>query len=143
MENKSLDKVEDSATVPIRLEKMQPEKCDSLTERYVSELWDFTRIDVTQYNLQELKEIWVQWNDEIKQLFYCNYGHVDEVVLGLFDRFVKRVTSVPSILVGTFRYLNVCRRRCEVEQIEDSKSYLSEVAIEQIKAINLIPLKFQ
>ncbi|MBA0832878.1 hypothetical protein Goarm_017234, partial [Gossypium armourianum] len=22
----------------------------------------------------ELKEIWVQWDDELKQLFYCNYG---------------------------------------------------------------------
>ncbi|MFQ6658636.1 hypothetical protein Gotur_027807 [Gossypium turneri] len=25
-------------------------------------------------NLQELKEIWAQWDDEVKQLFYCNYG---------------------------------------------------------------------
>ncbi|KAK5819002.1 hypothetical protein PVK06_023958 [Gossypium arboreum] len=65
MENESFDKVEDSATVRIRFEKTQLEKGDSLTERYVSELWDFTRIDMTQYNLQELKEIWVQWNDEI------------------------------------------------------------------------------
>ncbi|MBA0786384.1 hypothetical protein Gotri_025766, partial [Gossypium trilobum] len=27
-----------------------------------------------QNSLQELKEIWDQWNDEIKQLFYSNYG---------------------------------------------------------------------
>ncbi|MBA0787927.1 hypothetical protein Gotri_026838 [Gossypium trilobum] len=32
------------------------------------------RICVTQNNLQELKEIWVQRDDEVKQLFYCNYG---------------------------------------------------------------------
>ncbi|KAK5819786.1 hypothetical protein PVK06_024809 [Gossypium arboreum] len=35
---------------------------------------DFTRISMTQNSLQELKEIWDQWKDEIKQLFYCNYG---------------------------------------------------------------------
>ncbi|MBA0839035.1 hypothetical protein Goarm_004807, partial [Gossypium armourianum] len=29
---------------------------------------------ITQNNLQELKEIWAQWDDEVKQLFYCNYG---------------------------------------------------------------------
>ncbi|MBA0849610.1 hypothetical protein Goshw_018072, partial [Gossypium schwendimanii] len=28
---------------------------------------------VTQNNLQELKEIWPQWDDEVKQLFYYNY----------------------------------------------------------------------
>ncbi|MBA0701478.1 hypothetical protein Goari_005546 [Gossypium aridum] len=43
-------------------------------EGYVSELWDFTRISVAQNNLQELKEIWDQWSDETKQLFYSNYG---------------------------------------------------------------------
>ncbi|MBA0755230.1 hypothetical protein Gogos_022314 [Gossypium gossypioides] len=35
---------------------------------------DFTRISVTQNNLQELKEIWDQWNDDVRQLFYSNYG---------------------------------------------------------------------
>ncbi|MBA0856290.1 hypothetical protein Goshw_026068 [Gossypium schwendimanii] len=41
---------------------------------YVSELWDFTRISVTLNSLQELKKIWDQWDNEIKQLFYSNYG---------------------------------------------------------------------
>ncbi|MBA0845156.1 hypothetical protein Goarm_022115, partial [Gossypium armourianum] len=45
-----------------------------LAEGYVSQLWDFTRISVTQNSLQELKEIWNQWNDEVKQLFYSSYG---------------------------------------------------------------------
>ncbi|MBA0671734.1 hypothetical protein Goklo_024605, partial [Gossypium klotzschianum] len=36
--------------------------------------WDFTRISVTQNSLQELKEIWDQWNDEVKKLFYFGYG---------------------------------------------------------------------
>ncbi|MBA0637554.1 hypothetical protein Godav_024588, partial [Gossypium davidsonii] len=45
-------------------------KGDSLADGYVLELWDFTRISVTQNNLQELKEIWGQWNDEVdKHLF--------------------------------------------------------------------------
>ncbi|MFQ6651832.1 hypothetical protein Gotur_024001 [Gossypium turneri] len=37
-----------------------------LAEGYVSELWDFTRINVTQNNLQELKEKWDQWDDKIR-----------------------------------------------------------------------------
>ncbi|KAL1174639.1 hypothetical protein V6Z11_A04G028400 [Gossypium hirsutum] len=37
-------------------------------------LSDYTRISVTQNNLQELKEIWDQWGKETKQLFYGNYG---------------------------------------------------------------------
>ncbi|KAL1151398.1 hypothetical protein V6Z11_A09G039300, partial [Gossypium hirsutum] len=40
----------------------------------VSELPDYTRISVTQNNLQELKEIWDQWGKKTKQLFYGNYG---------------------------------------------------------------------
>ncbi|XP_012480810.1 uncharacterized protein LOC105795680 [Gossypium raimondii] len=53
---------------------MQLEKGDSLMEGYTSELSDFTYINVTQNNFQELKEIWAQWDDEVKQLFYSNYG---------------------------------------------------------------------
>ncbi|MFQ6645424.1 hypothetical protein Gotur_020569 [Gossypium turneri] len=30
--------------------------------------------DNTANNLQELKEIWDQWNDKTKYLFYRNYG---------------------------------------------------------------------
>ncbi|MBA0878741.1 hypothetical protein Goshw_016023 [Gossypium schwendimanii] len=74
MEREFLGKVEDNAAVRVWSEKVQQEKCDSLIEGYVSELWDFTRISVTQNSLQELKEIWDSWNDEIKQLFYSNYG---------------------------------------------------------------------
>ncbi|MBA0853554.1 hypothetical protein Goshw_019019 [Gossypium schwendimanii] len=58
MENGFIDKVEDNAAVRIWSEKTRLEKGDSLTEVYVSELWDFTRISVIQNNHQELKEIW-------------------------------------------------------------------------------------
>ncbi|MBA0679989.1 hypothetical protein Goari_011723 [Gossypium aridum] len=57
MENRFLDKVEDNVAIQIWFEKTKQEKGDSLTEGYMSELWDFTHISVTQNNLQELKEI--------------------------------------------------------------------------------------
>ncbi|MBA0755243.1 hypothetical protein Gogos_020192 [Gossypium gossypioides] len=69
-----LDKEEDNAAVRTWSETTQQEKGDSLVDGYMSELWDFTCISVTQNNLQELKEIWDQWNDEVRQLFYDNYG---------------------------------------------------------------------
>ncbi|MBA0772133.1 hypothetical protein Gotri_007565 [Gossypium trilobum] len=52
MEKGFLDQLEDNAVVRIWSEKTQKEKGDSLMEGYVSELWDFTRINVTQNNLQ-------------------------------------------------------------------------------------------
>ena len=66
MGNGFLDRVEDNAAVRVWSERTQQEKGDSLIKGYESELWDFTRISVTQNNLQELKEIWDQWNNEIK-----------------------------------------------------------------------------
>ncbi|XP_040937983.1 uncharacterized protein [Gossypium hirsutum] len=66
--------VEDNASVCAWLEKIQLEKEDSVTDGYTSELWDFTRISLTQNEFQELKDIWAQWDDETKQLFYQNYG---------------------------------------------------------------------
>ncbi|MFQ6645687.1 hypothetical protein Gotur_019764, partial [Gossypium turneri] len=64
MEKGFLDKVEDNAAVRTWSKMTQHEKGDSLAEGYVSKLWNFTRIRVTQNSLQELKEIWDQWNDE-------------------------------------------------------------------------------
>ncbi|MBA0754236.1 hypothetical protein Gogos_005445 [Gossypium gossypioides] len=57
MEKGFLDKVENNAAVQTWSEAAQREKDDSLAEGYVSELWEFTRISVTQNSLQELKEI--------------------------------------------------------------------------------------
>ncbi|MBA0577639.1 hypothetical protein Golob_027672, partial [Gossypium lobatum] len=42
-------------------EKTQQKKGDILMKGYISKLWNFTRISLTQNNLQELKEIWDQW----------------------------------------------------------------------------------
>ncbi|MBA0754661.1 hypothetical protein Gogos_020649 [Gossypium gossypioides] len=74
MEMRFLDKIEDNVAVRMWAETIWREKGDSLAEGYVSELWDFTRISVIQNDLQEMKEIWDQWDDETKQLFYCDYG---------------------------------------------------------------------
>ncbi|KAG8480638.1 hypothetical protein CXB51_025229 [Gossypium anomalum] len=59
MGNEYLDKVEDNASVCTWSEKTQLEKGDSITEGYTSELWDFTRINSTQNEFQELRDIWV------------------------------------------------------------------------------------
>ncbi|MFQ6621742.1 hypothetical protein Gotur_001844 [Gossypium turneri] len=68
MERRFLDKVEDNAAV---------------------RTWSET-IDVTQNNLQGLKEILDQWNHEVRQLFYDNYGDLPY----LLD---VRVDLVPTI----------------------------------------------
>ncbi|KAK5825803.1 hypothetical protein PVK06_020669 [Gossypium arboreum] len=74
MRSEYLDKLEDNASICAWSEKTQLEKGDSVTEGYTSELWDFTHISSTQNELKELKDIWAQWDDEAKQLFYQNYG---------------------------------------------------------------------
>ncbi|KAG8480071.1 hypothetical protein CXB51_025186 [Gossypium anomalum] len=73
MENGLLDRVEGNANVHRWSEQTQLEKGDSIAAGYMSELSEYTRINVTQNNLQELKEIWDQWGNETKQLFYGNY----------------------------------------------------------------------
>ncbi|MFQ6663499.1 hypothetical protein Gotur_031008, partial [Gossypium turneri] len=105
MEKGFLDKVEDNAAVQIWSEKTQQEKGDSLTEGYMSELWDFTRISVTQKNLQELKEIWDQWSDETKQLFYCSYGNLPYLLDVKVDKHLFRALTQywnPSYSCFTF-----------------------------------------
>ncbi|KAG8482511.1 hypothetical protein CXB51_023959 [Gossypium anomalum] len=83
MENGLLDRVEGNANVHRWSEQTQLEKGDSIAARYMSELSGYTRISVTQNNLQELKEIWDQWGSETKQLFYAyscfTFGEVDLV----------------------------------------------------------------
>ncbi|KAG8502642.1 hypothetical protein CXB51_000153 [Gossypium anomalum] len=76
MKNEFLDKVKDNAFVQRWSENAQLEKGDSLTKEYTSELWDFTRISLVQNDLQEVKELWSHWDDQMEQLLYCNYGDV-------------------------------------------------------------------
>ncbi|MFQ6622358.1 hypothetical protein Gotur_003044 [Gossypium turneri] len=93
MEKGFLDKVEDNVAVQTWSETTQQEKGDSLAEGYVSELWDFTRISVTQNSLQELKEIWDQWNDEVKQLFYSSYGDLPYLLDVKVDKHLFRALA--------------------------------------------------
>ncbi|KAA3481561.1 Nucleoside-triphosphatase THEP1 [Gossypium australe] len=88
MENEFLDKVEDNAVVRIWSEQRKLQKGDSLAVGYVSELQDFTRISVTQNELQELKGIWTQWDDEAKQLFYHNYGDLPYLLEVKVDKYL-------------------------------------------------------
>ncbi|KAK5833958.1 hypothetical protein PVK06_017826 [Gossypium arboreum] len=71
MENGLLDRVEGNANVHRWSEQTQLGKGDSITVGYMSELSDYTRISVTQNNLQELKAIWDQWGNKTKQSFYA------------------------------------------------------------------------
>ncbi|MBA0629523.1 hypothetical protein Godav_024067 [Gossypium davidsonii] len=93
MEKRFLDKVEDNAAIRIWSKKTQQEKGDSLTEGYMSELWDFTHINMTQNNLQELKEIWNQWDDETKQLFYHEYGDLPYLLDVKVDKHLFRALA--------------------------------------------------
>ncbi|MBA0850524.1 hypothetical protein Goshw_000700 [Gossypium schwendimanii] len=93
MENEFLDKMDDNAVVQIWSEKTQLEKGDSLTKGYASELWDCARISMTQNNLQELKEIWTQWDDEVKWLFYCNYGDLPYLLDIKMDKHLFRALA--------------------------------------------------
>ncbi|MBA0729511.1 hypothetical protein Golax_000018 [Gossypium laxum] len=77
MEKGFLDKVEDNAAVRTWSEITQREKGDSLDDGYVSKLWDFTRISVTQNNLQAFVSTLAQsWNPA----YSCfTFGKVDLV----------------------------------------------------------------
>ncbi|KAG8496166.1 hypothetical protein CXB51_009417 [Gossypium anomalum] len=93
MKNEFLDKVKDNAFVQRWSENAQLEKGDSLTKECTSELWDFTRISVVQNDLQELKELWSHWDDEMKQLLYCNYGDIHYLLDVKVDRYLFRAMA--------------------------------------------------
>ncbi|XP_017613722.1 uncharacterized protein LOC108458838 [Gossypium arboreum] len=76
MENEFLSKVKDNASVRAWSERLQSERGDSLAEGYISELQDFTRVNVAQNELQELRDIWASWDEGTKQLFYQSYGDI-------------------------------------------------------------------
>ncbi|KAG8500523.1 hypothetical protein CXB51_002676 [Gossypium anomalum] len=90
MESEFLDKVEDNAAVRMWSEKIQLEKDDSLAGGSTSELGDFTRINVTQNEFQELKDIWASWDDKARQLFYQNYGDLPYLFDVKVDKYLFR-----------------------------------------------------
>ncbi|MBA0787502.1 hypothetical protein Gotri_025712 [Gossypium trilobum] len=140
MEKGFLDKVEDNAAVQIWLEMTQREKRDSLAEGYVSELWDYTRISVTQNILQELKEIWDQWNNEFWNPAYScfTFGKVDlvptvEEYLTLLrcsriqvDRAYSKAVNVPTFLKKLMNITGMSEQwvTARIKQKGDSKCIL-------------------
>ncbi|MBA0637418.1 hypothetical protein Godav_029667 [Gossypium davidsonii] len=141
MEREFFGKVEDNAAVQVWSKKVQQEKGDSLVEGYVSELWDFTHICVTQNSLQELKEICDPWDNEIKKLFYSNYGDlpylldvdlvpiVEEYTTLLqclriqVDKAYLRVVNVPTFLKKLMSITGMSEQwvAAQIEQKGDSK----------------------
>ncbi|KAG8474330.1 hypothetical protein CXB51_034067 [Gossypium anomalum] len=103
MENEFLDKVEDNAAIRTWSEKTQLEKGDSLIEGYTLKLCEYTRVSVTQNDLQELKEIWDQWDEETKRLFYGSYGDLPYLldikvqVDRAYSRAVNALTNVTGM----------------------------------------------
>ncbi|MBA0729498.1 hypothetical protein Golax_022821 [Gossypium laxum] len=72
---------------------MQREKGDNLADGYVSELWDFTRISVTQNNLQELV---LSPRPVLKSCL--QFFHIWEGRLGAYDRRICGLTSMFKVL---------------------------------------------
>ncbi|MFQ6645139.1 hypothetical protein Gotur_019131, partial [Gossypium turneri] len=109
MEKGFLDKVEDNAAVRIWSEKLQQEKVDSLTDGYVSELWDLTHLVLAHPDIKKRVDVFALGIYDLV-VFPKALGHIEEVVSDLFDRLDKRVTPVLTILAETFRSLNACQR---------------------------------
>ncbi|KAG8480383.1 hypothetical protein CXB51_025105 [Gossypium anomalum] len=65
-------------------------KGDGLAEGYISELQDYTRINVVQNELQELRDIWASWDERIKQLFYQSYGDISYLLDVRVDKHLFR-----------------------------------------------------
>ncbi|KAL1071439.1 hypothetical protein V6Z11_D11G089500 [Gossypium hirsutum] len=82
MERRFLDKVEDNAAVRIWSETTQQEKGDN-----------FTRISITQNDLQELKGIWDHWDEEARQLFYSHYGDLPYLLDMKVDKHLFRALA--------------------------------------------------
>ncbi|MFQ6653038.1 hypothetical protein Gotur_024640 [Gossypium turneri] len=111
-----LDRVEDNAAVRSWAEMTQREKCDSL----------------------ELKEIWDQWNNEVRQLFYSNYGDLPYLLDVKVDKRLFRALTQfwnPAYSCFTFGKVDL------VPTIEEYVALLrcSRIQIDRIysKAVNV------
>ncbi|MBA0797639.1 hypothetical protein Gohar_008316 [Gossypium harknessii] len=96
--------MEDNTAIQIWSEKTQQEKGNSLAEGYMSE--DFTRISVTQNNLQELKEKRVDvFMLSIYGLviFSKALGHIDEVEKVSYRVFSENYSLLKEFLATSRR----------------------------------------
>ncbi|MBA0880572.1 hypothetical protein Goshw_024910 [Gossypium schwendimanii] len=154
MEKRFLDKMEDNAAVQIWSERTQQEKGDNLTEGYVLELWNFTRISMTQNNLQELKKVWDQWDDETKLLFYSNYGDLPYILDVKVDKHLFRALVQywnPTYNCFTFRKVDLVPTveeyttllRCPRIQAEKAYSRADSVSTFLKKLISIMGMSEQ
>ncbi|MBA0620426.1 hypothetical protein Godav_006137 [Gossypium davidsonii] len=76
-------------------------------------------------SLQELKEIWDQWNDKDRQLFYSNYGNLPYLLDMKIqvDRAYSRAVSVPTFLKKLMNITGMSEEwvAAQIKQKEDSK----------------------
>ncbi|MBA0637109.1 hypothetical protein Godav_029978 [Gossypium davidsonii] len=76
-------------------------------------------------SLQELKEIWDQWNDEVRQLFYSNYGDLPYLLDMKIqvDRAYSRAVSVPTFLKKLMNITGMSEKwvAARIKQKGDSK----------------------
>ncbi|KAL1175379.1 hypothetical protein V6Z11_A04G085300 [Gossypium hirsutum] len=72
---------------------MQLKKGDSLAEGCTSELGNFTRINVTQNELQKLRDIWASWDEKARQLFYQNYSDLPYLLDLKVDKYLFRAMA--------------------------------------------------
>ncbi|MFQ6655112.1 hypothetical protein Gotur_025809 [Gossypium turneri] len=102
MERGFLDKVEDNAAVRIWSETTQQEKGDSLAEGYISQLWDFTRISITQNNLQDCftfeKVDLAPTIEEYMALLRCSKIQVDRIYSKAVSApFLRRLMNITGM----------------------------------------------
>ncbi|MFQ6667768.1 hypothetical protein Gotur_033676 [Gossypium turneri] len=97
------------------------------------------QVCVTQNNLQELKEIWDQWDDEIKQLFYYNYGDLPYLLDIKVDEHLFRA------LAQFWNFAYSCFTFGEVDLVPTIEEYTTllrcpKIQVDEIysKAVNIL-----
>ncbi|MBA0670393.1 hypothetical protein Goklo_025158 [Gossypium klotzschianum] len=97
-----------------------------------------TKREKSQNNLQELKEIWDQWNNEVRQLFYSNYGDLPYLLDMKIDKRLFQALAQfwnPAYSCFTFGKVNL------VPTIEEYMALLrcSKIQVDKVysKAVNV------
>ncbi|MFQ6669791.1 hypothetical protein Gotur_034901, partial [Gossypium turneri] len=106
------------------------------------------RICVTQNNLQDLKEIWDQWGDEIRQFFYSNYGDLPYLLDIKVDKHLFRALTQywnPAYSCFTFEKVDLvpiveeytALLRCPKVQVDKAYSRVANVPTFLKKLMNI------
>ncbi|MFQ6622359.1 hypothetical protein Gotur_003044 [Gossypium turneri] len=109
---------------------------------------------VTQNSLQELKEIWDQWNDEVKQLFYSSYGDLPYLLDVKVDKHLFRALAQfwnPAYSCFTFGRVDLVPTmeeytallRCSKIQVDKAHSRATNVPTFLKKLMNITGMSEQ